>query len=289
MESSINVAKTLIHGAVIGLNTYIKPGGIHRLTPLRVFDEIICNLLSIIDHVVDAHAMGERVRKGEVSAMAVDYGKLYSGVLREVFRICTSVHPQYVIPLTVYSLVLGLSGVESIIEESSRFKKALETVNSVNRWSDLRQFIELLRVVGRGDMYDHLQSLGYTQLALLKSGISFNDLYRVLGSRWRGFTMIEYREGVVFGYLKKLIDYHKQHRSHESAILALYVDIVKSHIPIQLQGKIQEIELCKYTTLECIRQMHELDTLLRKNKISFEWASEIITLTTALGFYEGLR
>lgn len=290
MSDSINIAKTIVRGAVIGLNAYVKPGGLHRLSPVKLFDEVLCNILSSMEHLVEAYDLGEQVRKGEIAATGIDYSKVYSGILREAFRTCGTVHPQYVVPLSVYALVLGLSGVESVIEESTKFKKALDTVNAVSKWSDLKQFIELLKTIGRSDMFEHLQSLGYTQLTLLKSGVSFNDLFRVLGSKWRGFTLIESREGAVFGYLKKLMDYHKNYKAQDLAIIAFYMDLVRPNIPQQFQERIQSVESCKYmATAECAKQMYELDMLFRKNKLLFEWASEITVLITALGAYEGLK
>jgi len=89
---------------------------------------------------------------------------------------------------------LGLSGVESILEESSKFKKALELVVASSSWSDIKNFVESLRVIGRQDMYDHLRSLGYVDVVALRSTMNLNEICWVLGSGWRGFLVVETQE-----------------------------------------------------------------------------------------------
>lgn len=289
MSGELACAKTLVRGAITGLNAYIKPGGLHRLAPLRVFDEVTCNLVVLVDHIAEAILTGERVRKGEIASTGVDYGRLFSSALKDAFRSCGTVHPQYVVPLLAIGVSIGLSGVESILDESAKFKKAIETINSVSKWGDIKQFIDVLKVVNRDDMYEHLQSLGYTQLALLRSGITFNDLYRALSSRWRGFSVVDAREGAVFTYLKELNDLYKEYKSLASTSVALYMELVKPHLPQQFKGKVDEAKNCKYTTPECAKLMYELDLLFRRNKLVFEWASEIVVLTSSLGSFEGLK
>lgn len=287
MKEYIQISKELVMGAIIGINAFIKPGGVHRLSPLRYVDEVVCGLLSSIDHLIEAVKLGDMVRRGEISATAIDYGKLLSSSVRDVYRECGSSHPQYIVPLTVISLAIGLSEVESILQESSKFKRALETINNVSKWSDLKQFIDVLKVIGREDMYDHLQSVGYTQIALLRSGVTFNDLFRVLSSKWKGFTLIDSKETLMFSYLKRALDLLREYRSHEQAILAFYIEIIKSSIPQQLYDKVKSIEQCRFAQVpECLKHMYELDTALRKAGYNFEWASEISTLVSSLLMYE---
>jgi hypothetical protein len=59
---NLSTSKSLIEGAVIGLNAYIKPGGIHRYAPGTLFDEILCNLISLIDSLVEVIDLGNKVR-----------------------------------------------------------------------------------------------------------------------------------------------------------------------------------------------------------------------------------
>jgi len=290
LNEHIQVSKALVRGALIGLNAYIKPGGLHRLMPVKLFDEVLCNIVSSVDYIADAVSMGEQARKGEIAVTSIDYGKMFSGIMKDSFRSCGTVHPQYIVPLTIIGFSIGLSGVESVLEESAKFKKALDTVNAVDRWSDIKQFIELLKVVGREDMFNHLQGLGYTQITLLKTGVNFNELYRSLSSRWRGFSIIDSREGAVFGHLKKLSDLYKEYKGLDLAAISLYMDLIKLHIPQQFQDRVRSAEACKYMgTPECAKLMYELDILFRKNRISFEWATELVVLTSALGSFEGLK
>ncbi|MEM0224489.1 MAG: hypothetical protein QXS24_00830 [Desulfurococcaceae archaeon] len=290
MEEEINVARSLLKGAVLGLNAYIKPGGLHRLMPSKVFDEVTCNLVASINYLIEAVDLGVRIREGEIAATGVDYGKLYAGVLKDVYRACDAAHPEYIIPLNVLGLVIGLSNVESILEESNKFKKALDTVNAVNKWSDVKQLIEIFKIIRRIEMYEHLQAVGYTQIALIQSGITFNDVYRVLSSKWRGFSIIDSRESLVFGYLKKFMELNKEYKNIDNTIVAFYMDLIKQHIPHFIQDKVKDAESCKYmATPECAKLMYELDMLLRKNKLMFEWASEITVLISALASYEGAK
>lgn len=290
MEEGVHVAKTLLKGALLGLNAYIKPGGLHRLMPSKIFDEVTCNMIASVNYMVEAVNLGIRVREGKIAATSVDYGRLYAGALKDVYRACDAAYPEYIIPLNVLSLVIGLSNIESILDESNKFKKALDTVNAVNKWSDVKQLIEILKIIRRSEMYEHLQAVGYTQIALIQSGITFNDIYRVLSSKWKGFSIIDSHESILFGYLKRFMELNKEHRSIYNTIVAFYMDLIKQHIPHFIQDKVKNVESCRYmATPECAKLMYELDLLLRKNKLSFEWASEITVLISALASYEGLK
>jgi hypothetical protein len=287
---SLNIAKSLVEGAVLGLNAYIKPGGVHRYTPGTLFDEVLCNLVSAIDSIVDAVEVGSKVKRGEIAASSMGYKKLLVDPLKELFRSCSAVHPQYVIPLIAGGTALGLSGVESILEESSKFKKALELVVTSGSWSDVKHFIETLRTIGRLDMYDHLRGSGYADIAILKSSTSLNEVLKALGSRWRGFLVVEVQEGLIFTYLKRLQEIYKNVRNLFHSVIALYMDIIKSQLPPQLAEKAKSAEHCGYMkTVDCARIMYEIDTALRKSKLLFSDASEVVTVVAAFGYFEGFK
>ena len=287
---SLNIAKSLVEGAVLGLNAYIKPGGVHRYTPGTLFDEVLCNLVSAIDSIVDAVEVGSKVKRGEIAASSMGYKKLLVDPLKELFRSCSAVHPQYVIPLIAGGTALGLSGVESILEESSKFKKALELVVTSGLWSDVKHFIETLRTIGRLDMYDHLRGSGYADIAILKSSTSLNEVLKALGSRWRGFLVVEVQEGLIFTYLKRLQEIYKNVRNLFHSVIALYMDIIKSQLPPQLAEKAKSAERCGYMkTVDCARIMYEIDTALRKSKLLFSDASEVVTVVAAFGYFEGFK
>jgi hypothetical protein len=286
----LSTAKSLIEGAVIGLNAYIKPGGIHRYAPGTLFDEILCNLISLIDSLVEAIDLGNKVRRGELAVTNIPCKEIIINPLKEIFRTCNTVYPQYVIPLVVGGVALGLSGVESILEESSKFKKALELVVASGSWSDIKNFIESLRVVGRQDMYDHLRSLGYVDVAALRSAMNLNEIYRVLGSRWRGFLVVETQEGLLFTYLKRLQEIYKKERSLFHSVIALYMELLKPNIPAQLLDKVKSAEQCGYMkTPECAKITYELDLALRKSKVLFNDVSEVVVLIAAFGSFEGIK
>jgi len=287
---SLNIAKTLIHGAVVGLNAYIKPGGIHRYSPGTLFDEVLCNIISITNNLVDAVELGNKVRRGELAASGIRYRMLLVDPLKEVFRSCNIVHPQFVIPLIIGGVALGISGVESILEESSKFKKALELIMLSSAWSDIKHFIDALRTIGRHDMYDHLKESSYVDIAILKTSVNLNDLCRALGSRWRGFLIIEIHEGILFTYLKKLQEIYKSERSLSHSVIRLYMELVKLHIPPTLAERVRSAELCGYMkTQECAKVMYELELIFRKNKMIFNDISEVAILIAAFGSFEGLK
>ena len=287
---SLNIAKTLIHGAIVGLNAYIKPGGVHRYSPGTLFDEVLCNLISITDNVVDAVELGYKVRRGELAASGIGYRKLLVDPLKEVFRSCNVVHPQFIIPLVIGGVALGISGVESILEESSKFKKALELIMLSSVWSDIKYFIDALRTIGRHDMYDHLKESSYVDIAILKTSVNLNDVCKALGSRWKGFLTIEIHEGILFTYLKKLQEIYKSERSLSHSVIKLYMELVKPHIPLTLAERVKSAELCGYMkTQECAKVMYELELLLRKSKLFFNDISEVVVLIAAFGSFEGLK
>lgn len=289
-SESLHVAKDLVKGAIAGLSAYIKPGGIHRLTPGRAYDEILCNLVSSVDSLTESFELGSKVKRGELSIANIDVGKFLSTTLKDAFRSCYACYPQYLVPLVIGAIGLGMSGVESVINESAKFKKALELLNSMSKWSSIKQYIETLKLVKRDDMYEHLSSVGYTQIGLLQSAVTFNDIYRSLGSKWRGFLIVESRDALIFTYLKRLDELHKKHRDFSLSIVALYMDIVKPHIPANMANIVSAVESCNYmATADCSKLMLELDVALRKSHYSFDWASELVTLTAAFASFEGLR
>jgi len=287
---SLDIAKNLVEGAVLGLNAYIKPGGVHRYAPGKLFDEVLCNLISTINSVVGAVDLGSRIKRGELAASSIGYRKLIVDPLKESFRSCSAVHPQYVIPLIIGGFVLGLSGVESILEESSKFKKALELVMMGGSWSDIKQFTETLKTIGRQDMYDHLRETGHADIAILKSSTSLNETCKALGSKWKGFLVIEIHEGLLFTCLKRLQEIYRVEKNLVHSVIALYMDLIKPHLPPHLAEKAKSAEKCGYMkTAECARIMYELDIAIRKSKLLFNDMSEVVTLVSAFGSFEGFK
>ncbi|MEM1627966.1 MAG: hypothetical protein QXP02_00010 [Desulfurococcaceae archaeon] len=290
MNTSLTIARQLIHGAIKGLNAYIKPGGLHRIKPKRVFDEIICNLITTLDSVVEGIELGDKIRKGELSLAGLDQGKLLSKAIREIYRNCNVVHPQYVIPLIVGGIAIGLSNAENILEDWGKLKKAMDMICSINRWNELKQLIETLRAVGRVDMYEHLQSTGISQITIIRMGASFDDLYRVLSSKWPGFSVIESRENILYNNIKRLVDINREYQSLNHSIIALYMEMIESRVPVNLKNKLHEVRKYKYMqTAEGVKMLYELDILFKKNGISFEDVTEVITMLSAYASFEGLK
>lgn len=287
---SLEVAKILVYGALNGLNTYVKPGGVHRLRPDKLFDEIACNIVSILDGIVGAYEEGERVRKGEKALTSVELGRILARTYREAYRVCSIVHPGYFTPMLIASMALGYSGVESILSDPGKFKRSLDSILAGNKWGDIRYFIDSLKSIGRSDMNEHLASTGLTQVSLIQSGVSYTDVFQALGSRWPGFILLDPRENLLLNGLRKLVEYHRKLKNAHAAILLLYLDLVEERLGEQYREGISEARrLGLMETHEGARKLFELDVSLRKNGIVLNGFVEQVVNLAALAALEGVR
>lgn len=287
---SLEVAKMLVYGALHGLSTYIKPGGLHRLKPERLYDEVACNLIIAIDGFTAAYEEGELVRKGSKALTSVELGRLVAKTYREVYRVCGAVHPEYFTPIMVSSIALAHSGVESILSDPGRFKRSLDAVVMSGKWSDIKHYIDTLRSIGRSDISDHLTSTGLTQISLVQAGASYADVFRVLGAKWPGFTLLDPRENLLVNSLKKLVEYYKRARDSGSAVILLYLDLLEGKLSEGHRKLVEEARnLGLMKTQDGARRLYELDITLRKDNISFNSVVEQVVNIAALGALEGVR
>lgn len=287
---SLEAAKILVYGALNGLNTYVKPGGLHRLRPDKLFDEVVCNIVSSLDGIVEAYEEGERVRRGEKALTSVELGRLLAKAYREAYRVCGAVHPEYYTPVLVASMALSHSGVESVLSDPSRFKRSMDSILAAGKWSDVKHYMDTLRSVGRDDMSEHLSSTGLTQVSLIQGGASLADVFRALGSRWPGFILLDPRESLLLNGLRRLVEYYRKTRSSQTALLMLYLDMLEERLSEQYRGMVSEARrLGLMSTLNGARRLYELDTVLRKSNLVFNGLVEQVVNLSSLAALEGVR
>lgn len=287
---SANVARGLLQGAVAGLSAYIKPGGLHRVKPVKLFDEVLCNLLSQLEPLMESYSLGERIRSGELAASALELGRLFAKSMRESYRVCGSAHPQYTVPLVAFSLSLGHSGVESALENPAKFRKSMELFISIDKWSEVKHFMDSLRSVGRADMHEHLTSTGITQVSLIRAGASFNDVFKVLSSRWPGFSALDIKEALALDYLKKLMDYQQKYGGFNAAAVALYMELALPSVPSDLRPRFEQLlSQGAFASHEGMARLLELDALMRKRGVELLGPSEVVAVISALAGLEGIR
>lgn len=280
----------LIRGAVGGLSAYVKPGGLHRLRPEKVFDEVVCNILSQYDILVEAGETGDRIRRGDLAATHLELGKLLARSIREAYRVCDVSHPEFTVPLVIYSLTLGASGVESVTSDTSRFKKMFDAFLSISKWSDVKMFIDALQSVQRKDMYEHLTATGLNTVALIHTGSSFNDVFKVLSSKWPGFELLDAREFRLLEYLKNMLSIYQKTRDGASAAVILYLQLASRHMPKDLAAIVEEVAKSpKVLDMEDMKKLLKVDAELKKRGVDLKGYTEVVTGISAIGAIEGVR
>jgi len=287
---SLEIAKLLVYGALNGLNAYVKPGSLHRLKPERLFDEVVCNIVSALDAIVSAYEEGEKIRKGQSALTSLELGRFLAKSYRATYRVCNVVHPEYYTPIIISAIALGHSGVESVLSDPGRFKKSLNAIVSINKWSDIKHYIDSLKSVGRDDMSEHLAATGFTQVSLIQGGASFADVFRTLGSKWPGFILVDPQENTLYNMLKKLVDYYRELRNAGDAVVSLYIDLLEEKLGDQYRAQLSEARKMKLMrTPEGARRLYELDVMLKRSNIVLSGLGEQVVNTSALAALEGVR
>lgn len=282
------VIRSLIHGALVGLGSYFKPGSLHRLKPLKIYDEISCNIISSLPILEEAISLGEKVRKGELSFASIELGKIIAKLLRESYRFCNTCHPSYTVPILVFSMAIGHSNIVSITSDSSRFKRSLELILSINKPGEVKSIVDAFKTVGRSDLYEHLYSTGVDQLTLVKSGVSFSEVFKILGSKHTAFTLLESRDTPLFNYLKKLEEYYKKTRDLNNTLVAFHLDLSEPFMTAEARKLVDEARsLGLMMSKEGARKLYEADLQLGKQGISLNHLADIVVAMGAVAVFEG--
>lgn len=282
-------ARSAIYGTYIAVDAPVKPGGYHRLRLDTESRLLVCNAVAIADQLVNSFNLGERVRRGDISLPSVEIGKTTSKAMRDAYRLCEGrVFPSLITPLLFFSFSLGYSGADSILREPGLIKRPLEGLLSSSKQSDVKAFIEALKSVRRDDIYEHLSVVDIAGVSLIASSVTFEDVFRVLSSRWPGFGLLNTKEFPVVNYVRGLMEYKKKLKSVEASVVALYLDLVSPKMPAKHREAAAKALSEGLTNVGSLRKLMEIDTDLRRQKIVFNEYVEMLAVVVSLGVYEGL-
>lgn len=285
------ILKSMIEGVHLSVYATIKPGAIHRLRLDKKIEYYVSNTLSIADFIIEAIKYGEKVRRGDLAATNVGLGRLLAKSLREAYRwLPRNVYPSFIVPQIMYSLAISHSDIDSVIRDSGKLIRSLDLFLSTPSWKEIKSFIDTLRGVRREDMYEHLSSAGISHIAGIEGSISFRDVFRVLGSKWYAFISLDTKENKVLEYVKKLLEYYKKYGDASSAIIALYLEMVKPKLPSWAKPYVEQaFREGLMASKEGSKKLFELDLRLRKHGISYDEYTGLLGIVTGLAVYEGLR
>ncbi len=287
----ILILKSMIEGVHLAVYSSIKPGSIHRLRLDRDAQFLVSNTISAVDYIIEAIEYGERVRHGDIALTGVGIGRLLAKALRESYRWNGGiVYPSTIIPQILYSIALSHSNIDSYVRESGKVKESLNLILGINKWSEIRQVLDALKSVHRNDMYEHLTTTGITPISGIEGGVSFAEIFRVLGSKWPAFTSLDLIDYRIPEYVKKLLEYYKIYGSAENAIVALYLELIKDRSPEWARKTIEDILANRLiATREGAKKLFEIDTRMRKENISFKEYVGLLAIAAALAIYDGMR
>lgn len=278
----------MVEGVHTAVYTSIKPGCFHRLSLDPDARLLVSNVISSMEHLYRVCEYGENVRKGEVAYSPNLLATLIAKALRESYRWCTRVYPSLIIPQMILSFTLSHSNVDSVLKNSASFKKSLDLVLDSGKWGEIKQVIDVFKSIDRNDMYEHLVSTGVSQLAGISGYFKLRDVFRVLGSKWVSFTLLDTYEFKLINEVKKLIEYSSKYRSLENAVVALYLDSIKGRIPVNLQDQVDlAFEKGLISTRDGVKILYELDQSLRKTGLKFNEYGEYLAVVTSIAIFEG--
>ncbi|MCD6301245.1 MAG: hypothetical protein J7L82_04160 [Staphylothermus sp.] len=286
------ILKSMIEGTHLAIYSTIKPGGYHRLMIEPGIDHLLSNTISATDHIIEAIEVGEKIRKGELAATSFNLGQLLARSLREAYRwLPHRVEPSFIIPQIIYSLAISHSDIDSVVNDAGKLKKSLELFLSKRNWREIKYFLESLKSIHRTDMYDHIISAGgISHIMGIEGEISFNDIFRVLGSKWPAFTSLDLREFSIVEYVKKLMEHYRKYQNANNAVIALYLEIIYPKLPSWAKELVDEaIREGLMTGKAGSKKLFELDLKLRKQNVLFHEYTGLLAIITSLAVYEGLR
>ncbi|MET1159711.1 MAG: hypothetical protein ABWW65_02010 [Thermoprotei archaeon] len=287
---STEVVRSFIEGVYLA-SSALKPGAFHRFRIDPDSRYVFSNAVSVTSHIIQGYDMGESVRHGERSIDNIEIGRLLARAMRESYRWNSGhVYPGIIVPLIIYSIALGHSSVDSILEDIGKFKRSLELILGIRSWREIKQFTDSLRAINRIDMYDHLSQTGYTQLAGIEGAITFNDIFSSLASKWTSFLVLDIHSYGLTHKVSRLNQYFREYEDSELAITRLYIDTIYSHLPEWAKNTIDKILKEKQLgEKEGIKKLFELDARLRKSGYIFNNYAEELCVLTAIAVYEGFR
>jgi len=286
----VYTVKSILQGMHLAVYSTIKPGGLHRLRLEGGVDQVYSSILSVSDYLLEATSLGVKVRRGELAATHMGFGKLLAKALREAYRWNPKhVYPDYIVPSMVYAFAIAYSEPESIISDYGKVKRGLELVLYSRNWREIKSFIDSLRSVHREDMYQHLTMTGYTGLGAIRGEASFHDIFSTLASKWPGYRSLDLREGIS-RYVKKLLEYYHEYNDANNALIKLYIDLVIPRMPEWARRELEEaVSEGLMLTKEGSKKLFNIDLKLRREGVGFEEYTAFLGVVAGLAVYEGFR
>ncbi len=286
------ILKSMIEGTHLAIYATIKPGTYHRLMIEPGIDYLLSNTISSTEYLVEAIEIGEKIRKGELAATTFNLGQLLARSLREAYRwLPHRVDPSFIIPQIIYSLAISHSDIDSVINDAGKLKRSLELFLSKRSWREIKYFLDSLKSIHRTDMYEHITSAGgISHLMGIEGEVSFNDVFRVLSSKWPAFRSLDLREFNMVEYVKKLLTHYRKYNNANNAVIALYLEIIYPRLPTWAKKEVDEaVKEGLMMSKTGSKKLFELDLKLRKQNILFHEYTGLLSIITSLAVYEGLR
>ncbi len=285
------IVKSFMEGVHLAVYSSIKPGCYHRLSLDKDARYLVSSLVSVIDYLDQASMIGEKIRRGELAAPHASWGTLLGKALREAYRwIPDHVFPDIIVPHIMYASVLAYTDVDSIVKDSGKIRRTLNIFLHGTGWRDIKVFIDALRSIHRYDIVDHLRTSGIDHVHALESGMTLEDVFRVLGSKWPGFMSLDTRYTELFDHVKRLIEYNRKYSDPESAVVATYLDLIEKRLPSWAEKMVEEARNNGLmTSREGSKMLFNIDLRLRKEKRLFREYIGLVAIITSLAIYEGLR
>lgn len=286
-----HILRSMIEGVHLAVYSCIKPGSIHRLRLEEESYKMFSSCISIVEYIMKAIELGEKVRRGELAAPNINLGNLYARALREAYRwIGRSVYPDIIVPTITNALILSYTEAESVLKDLGAIKRARSLFISACRWRDIREFINALRTIGAEEMIEHLQGAGLTYTQAITESIGFDEVFNTLSSKWPGFMSVNPRDDKLFEYVRKVKDYHKEYSNFDSTIVHLYLEMIRPKLP---KWAIERVEYALkhklMDTREGTKILFDLDLKLRKEGFNFNHYIGLLSSVLQLTIYDGIR
>ncbi|WFO75418.1 hypothetical protein J4526_00490 [Desulfurococcaceae archaeon MEX13E-LK6-19] len=286
-----HILRSVVEGVHLAVYSSIKPGGIHRLRLDEEAYKMMSSCTSTIEYIMKAIELGERVRRGELAATGINLGGLYAKALREAYRwLGRGVYPDIIIPSLTNALILSYTEVESVLEDLGSVKRARSIFIDGSQWRDVRELMNALKTIGAEQMVTHLQEVGLTYTHALTESTGLTEVFNTLSSKWPGFITVNPRDDTVFNLVRKLMEYNREYSDFNSAIVRLYLEIIKPRLPDWALKYVEEALNHKLMdTREGSKILFNLDLKLRKEGFTYDQYIPLLAAVLQLAVYDGFR
>ncbi|MCD6488366.1 MAG: triphosphoribosyl-dephospho-CoA synthase [Desulfurococcales archaeon] len=285
-----NILRSIMEGAHLAIYSSIKPGGVHRLRIDATAYNMMSSCISVMEYIVKAMDIGEKVRRGDLAANSIGLGRLLARAIREAYRWNRNTYVDIIVPSITNALILSYVEPDSVIRRAGELRRALDIMIGGTRWRDIREFMDALRSIGDSEKIEHLRDTGISYSQAMAQGLSLSDAFNTLASKWPGFLVSTPRDQSSLDYVKTIMEYYRRYRDANNAIIALYLDMISPRLPNwakDMAGK--AIEEGLMATKTGSKTLFNMDLRLRKEGYIFDEYIPLLTGVAQLAVYEGLR